>query len=403
MQLELIGFDEAFKKVIERIRDYGTEEVTLKKAHGRILAEDIVADRDFPPFDRATKDGIAILYEAFEQGRREFEISGVAAAGTPVQVLNDPVNCLEIMTGATVPYDSDTVVMYEDIEVDLGIARLKSAPVKGQNIHNKGSDCPKGTVLLKAPRYISPADIGIMASVGKSHVKVKRVPRVAVISTGNELVDLDREPLPHQIRRSNAYVLYAALKEKGITPLLLHLADDKDIIRQKLAFATETMDVLLLSGGVSMGKFDFIPRVMDQLGVEKIFHGVRQRPGKPFWFGSHRTSDCLIFSFPGNPVSTTTNYFVYFHSWLLATMGLPPEETAVHLGETLEIPGSFTRLIQVRAQWEQGVLVAYPIVGNGSGDITTLSECDGVICLQPSEIPYAKGSVVPLVPIRKMI
>ncbi len=396
----MIRYVEALEKVCAETRDYGIETVPIKDCAGRVLAEDILADRDFPPFDRATKDGITIKFEAFEHGRKAFEVTKVLAAGTPAAVLEDQETCMEIMTGAVVPYDADTVVMYEEVEIDQGIATLKSAPKKGQNIHYRGSDIRKGQVLLPANSKITSAAIGILASVGKSGIKVKKLPRVAVISTGNELVEIDTIPESHQIRRSNTYSLHSALLQEGIEPMLLHLKDDKDMIMQKLAYVVDELDVILLSGGVSKGKYDYLPEVFKNIGVQKIFHGVLQRPGKPFWFGKDEEKGTLVFSFPGNPVSTFVNYHLYFKTWLNYSLGLNLEHMTVLLDTSHQFSGNLTRFPLVRLQWDKGLPKAVPVSSSGSGDLVSLAEADGILQLDPREAGYSKGEVVPFYPLK---
>ena len=398
----MISFNDAFKSVMDHPASFGAETVNIKDAATRVLAEDVYTDRDYPPFNRATKDGIAINYSAFEAGRREFEIKGVIAAGTAVTQLSNQDSCMEIMTGAVVPYDADTVVMYEHLDIEHGIASLTKEPVRGQNIHLKGSDEQRKTRVIAAGTKISAAEIGVLATIGKESVLVQRLPKVSVISTGNELVDLSTDPLPHQIRRSNSYSLNAALASEKISPLLLHLKDDPDIIRQKLQFAIEEMEVLLLSGGVSKGKFDYIPRILEELGVEKIFHGVKQRPGKPFWFGMHPISGTRIFSFPGNPVSTFVNYHVYFRNWLRKSLGLPMDQFQVFLREQISAEGDLTRFIRVKVYWEGGRMMANIVTGNGSGDLLSLASSDGFIRLEPRSRSYKPLEAVPFIPTRSL-
>ena len=398
----MISFQEASNLVRAHIRQYGIKNVRLTEAHGQVLASDVYADRDFPPFDRATKDGIVVRFSALEKGRLDFEIDGVVAAGEPAAMLSDEHLCMEIMTGAVIPYDADTVIMYEDIQIAHGIARLNYLPQKGQNIHRRGSDRRKGELLLREGRRIDTAAIGILAAVGMGEVPVKKLPRVAVISTGDELVEVGVNPQPHQVRRSNAHQLFGALREEGIHPLLLHVADDIDMIRQKLAYALEAMDVLVLSGGVSKGKFDYIPQVLEELGVEQVFHKVLQRPGKPFWFGKHRRSATLVFSFPGNPVSTFCCYYRYFRDWLYTSLGLPIKEFPVFLNETINPSRDLTIMVNVRLSCEDGYLRVSQVPANGSGDLTALAGADGLIYLAPREQPYVKGEVVPFIPTRSL-
>ncbi len=393
----MISFNEAQNLVLSQARDYGTEQVDLVKSAGRYLAEDILADRDFPPFNRATKDGIAIKYDAVENGRLSFEIKGVLPAGQPTIAFVETESCIEIMTGAVVPFETDTVIMYEDVIIKDDIASLKKIPVRGQNIHRRGSDHNKGDILLKKNSKITAAEMGILATVGKNKVLVHKLPSVAVISTGNELVDIDKQPLLHQIRRSNTYAVYGALQELGITPMLLHIADDIDLLRQKLAYVIDEMDVLILSGGVSKGKFDFLPQVLSELGVENIFHRVAQRPGKPFWFGSDAQAQTLVFSFPGNPVSTFFNFYLYFKPWFLKSYGVPMPKTQLILANTLENSSNLAVFVGVETSITEGRVIASSVEGNGSGDLVNLSKIDGFVQLDPGPQTFTEGTLVPFI------
>ena len=390
----MITFDEAYKNVLQHTLDLGVETVELLRSNGRVLAEDILADRDFPPFDRATKDGIAINYTAIARGVRDFRIEAVVSAGMPQQKLNDTNNCMEIMTGAVVPENADTVIMYEHLDIKNGVATLRNEVSKGQDIHRKGSDVISGTVLLDKNLRIGAAEIGVLAAVGKSEVIVKKLPKVCVISTGNELVEVAETPLPHQIRKSNTVSLFTALQEKHIEAERIHLQDDKESIRAALSHILKTNDVVLLSGGVSKGKFDFIPEVMESLKVKKVFHRVAQRPGKPFWFGVQEAQKTVVFSFPGNPVSTFANYHIYFLPWLSKTLGLAQIKKQVLLQEAIEVNPPLTRFIQVKMENKKGVLWATKVRENGSGDLTSLAHSDGFICLRPRETAYKKGESV---------
>ena len=259
----MIHFDDAYAKVLGCSADFGYEEIPLSQSNGRVLAEDILADRDFPPFDRATKDGIALNYTAIEKGLDRLAIAAVISAGMPQATLDHTDHCVEIMTGAVIPHNADTVIMYEQLDIVDGMATLSQKPTQGQNIHRKGSDVVMGSVLLEKGTRINAAGIGVLASVGKSKVRVKRVPKICVISTGNELVDIDELPLPHQIRKSNSLSLVATLENEHIMADTLHLVDDQEAIQEALAKALDLYDVLLLSGGVSKGKFDFIPDALN--------------------------------------------------------------------------------------------------------------------------------------------
>ena len=399
----MISFDEAYKKVLALPAEFGNELVSLNEATGRVLAEVVYADRDYPPFDRSTKDGIAIKFEAYEQGLEQFNVLETLAAGSPKAELIDPESCMEIMTGAVIPEGADTVVMYEDLIIEEGIARIDKQPVKGQNIHRQGSDEKQGSEVLSAGKLVNSAEVGVLATVGKTELLVKKLPKVMVLSTGNELVDIGELPLEHQIRKSNSHTLKASLQQEGIVPELAHLPDEPDAIRFKIKDALLKNNVLLLSGGVSKGKFDYIPETMSELGVEKIFHGVWQRPGKPFWFGIHRSFETWIFSFPGNPVSTFVNYHVYFKNWLKASLGLPIPQLNVFLLDGIPADKKLTRFLRVKTSLQQGRLTAKLVTGNGSGDLISLCDSDGFIRLDPTEQAYSTDELVPFVPSRPIV
>ena len=398
----MISIEDAYSKVLSYSRPYGTEEVSLEMANGRILDEAVFADRDFPPFDRATKDGIAINFNGLKRGN-QFKVSGVIAAGTPRQELKNDNCCFEIMTGAVIPTNSDTVVMYEDIEISEGVATIQKTPQKGADIHFQGSDKKVGSLVLNKNNRVSPAEIGVLASVGKAKVMVKKLPRITVVSTGNELVNVYEVPLPYQIRKSNIYSVFAALTEEGFIPKLLHIPDDKKIIQSELLKVLEESDVLILSGGVSKGKYDFVPDALIAVGVKKVFHGVLQQPGKPFWFGVQESTQKIIFSFPGNPVSTFVNYHQYFKNWLYASLELPVPEFTVILNEEKHVLGSLSKFFRVKTTINDGKLTAFFVHENGSGDLTCLAESDGFIRLLPREKAYLKGESVPFIPTRRII
>lgn len=396
----MITYTEALEKVLGHQLGLGSEYVPLLESTGRFLDEPVYADRDFPPFNRATKDGIAINFKVIENKVKDVPVEGMASAGMEQQTLHNLYGCMEVMTGAMVPKNADTVVMYEHISIVDGVATINKEVTKGQNIHYKGSDQSKGVKILSSGIRINPAEIGVMASVGKSEVLVKKLPKVCAISTGNELVDVHIKPEPHQIRKSNGITILSALSDLGIQGSSLHLPDDKERIEKGLEKALKENDVLLLSGGVSKGKFDFIPEVMEALGVEKIFYRVAQRPGKPFWFGMQQELKTVVFSFPGNPVSTFANYHVYFLPWLYSSYDIPLEKKWAKLSVELSIAPPLTRFIQVKKEWRDGCLWADPVVENGSGDLTSLSRSDGLICLEPKTHNYQVGELVPFVSIR---
>lgn len=380
----MISFEAAFQKVLDHPFELGDENVTLVQSTGRILAEDIRADRDFPPFDRSTKDGIAINFSAIEKGIERFKVEEILSAGMAQQTLSADTNCFEIMTGAVLPKNADCIIMYEETDIKNGWATISKTQNKGQNIHAQGSDKKAGAILVEKGIKITAAVIGVLAAVGKSEVLVKKLPKICVISTGNELVEVYQMPLPHQIRKSNTLSLTAALKKANIIPTQLHLADDRQSIERELRKALSENDVLMLSGGVSKGKFDFIPDALEALGIEKIFHNVAQRPGKPFWFGIQEEKKKVVFAFPGNPVSTFANYHVYFLAWLAKSLGIEIENRSVILDESVRPHPTLTLFLQVRTEWRKASLFGKLVQGNGSGDLVGLIQANGFICV-PSQ------------------
>jgi len=268
----------------------GTETIPIQEAAGRILAEPVVADRDFPPFNRVAMDGIAINTKTYASGQKSYVIESVHPAGNPAITLQNKLNCIEVMTGAVLPHGTDAVVRYEDVEVKANVAIIHAAQVSvGMNIHPQAQDAKKGEVLLQPGLIITPAEVALLAAVGKGTVQVNAFPKTAIVSSGDELVEVQAIPQPHQVRRSNAYALQAAIRQAGGKAGLVHLADKKEDATRILGELLQQVDVLILSGGVSKGKFDVIPEALTALGVEKKFHQVSQRPGKPFWFASRQT------------------------------------------------------------------------------------------------------------------
>lgn len=395
--MKLITVKEALEIVVNNSGNFEIEEVDFLNASGRVLRERIFADRDFPPFDKVSMDGIAISSEAFNNGQRTFKIEGIQAAGSPQLMLQNPSNCMEAMTGAVLPKNTDAVIQYELLTIENGIAKVNLETVKSfQNIHLKGTDKKQGDLLINENTFISPAEIGIFATVGKTTVKVEKQPKVMVISTGNELVEVGEIPADHQIRRSNVFTLVSLLENLKIKAETLHILDDKKVLLTKIKSLLENYDVLIFSGAVSKGKFDFIPEVLDQLGVKKLFHEVKQRPGKPFWFGI--INNKVIFAFPGNPVSTFVNCLKYFYPWYYKSGGMNFEnKQQAILSEDFYFKPEMTYFLQVKLNQVEGKLMATPISGKGSGDLANLADADAFLELPDNRSNFTKGEVFPVI------
>ena len=392
----MISVEKALQLVLNATQDFGVEEIPFIKSVGRILKEEIVADRDFPPFNRVAMDGIAIEYSVFKNGQRTFEIEGIQAAGSEQITLKNKENCIEVMTGAVLPNNANTVIRYEDVTIENGVATINIDEInEEQNVHHKGKDGKVGDVLISENMKISAAEIGVLATVGKSFVKVTKQPKVMIISTGDELVGVDEIPLEHQIRRSNVFTLVSLLERLNISSETAHITDDKPILKSKIKNYLQEYDVLLFSGAVSKGKFDFLPEVFDELGVEKLFHKVAQRPGKPFWFG--QTENCKLFAFPGNPISTFVNCLAYFYPWYYKSVNLKVEQETAILAENVSFKPDLVYFLQVKLSAKNGNLIATPIQGNGSGDLASLVHADAFIQLPNDKSEFKSGEVFKII------
>ena len=402
--MSLTTVKEALEIVVNNSQNFGIEKVDFLNSCGRILKENIFADRDFPPFGRVSMDGIAISSEAFNNGQRKFNIEGIQAAGSAQLTLQNTSNCMEAMTGAVLPKNTDAVIQYELLTIENGTATINLDALKSfQNIHLKGTDKKQGDLLIKENTLISPAEIGVFATVGKSTVKVAKQPKVIIVSTGNELVEVGEIPADHQIRRSNVFTMVSLLEKLHIKADTLHILDDREVLLTKIESLLNNYDVLVFSGAVSKGKFDFIPEVLNELGVEKLFHEVKQRPGKPFWFGrkvytERSRSETTIFALPGNPVSTFVNCIKYFNPWYCKSVGLNFEnKQQAILSEDFYFKPELTYFLQVKLSQVEGKLMATPISGKGSGDLANLAEADAFLELPDNRSNFTKGEVFPVI------
>ena len=393
----MIDVKEALKIIKNNLGSFGKELIPLSNSIGRVLKEEWHTDRPLPPYNRVSMDGIAISYADFEQGQRTYVIEGIAAAGDPQKERIQNGSCCEIMTGAILPIGSATEIRYEDLSIDNKQATVNLEEItKNKNVHFKGSDRTLGELVAQQNTIISSAEIGLGASIGKSQVLVGELPKAIVISTGNELVPINQKPLAHQIRKSNVYRISTALNSLGIACDTAHLNDDREQIKSKMQDYLNEYDVILLSGGVSKGKFDFLPEVLDELGAEKLFHRIAQRPGKPFWFG--RRNKCTIFAFPGNPVSSFVCMHRYFVEWLGHSLGTPLRKmTYAILTDEVHFKPDLTYFLEVKiSSSPNGQLLAKPKKGNGSGDLANLVEADAVIELPRGKNVYTRGEVYPI-------
>ena len=376
------------------------ESLPLVQCAGGVLRENIYAERDQPPFDRVAMDGIALDSHAVAAGCRSFRVQATQAAGDPPLTLAAPGACIEVMTGAVLPLGCDSVVAVEEIISSGGEAALAAAlrVEPWHNVHRRGSDTRQGTLLVSTGTRLHAPEVAIAAAAGMARIRISSQPMLVVISTGNELIEPGEPVLAHQVRRSNAYAIVSALREHGFQRVADdHVQDDAEELRERLRFHLETHDVLVLSGGVSMGRFDLVPQVLEELGVRTIFHKVAQRPGKPLWFGMAPTG-AAVFGLPGNPVSTLVCLARYVLPALLASLGQsPPAPERLALGAPVTVNPPLTYFMPVRIEQDDwGRPWAMPAPTNGSGDFTALAGTDGFVELPPGPNTYKKGFVTRL-------
>lgn len=353
---------------------------------GNLTVDSIIADRDYPSFHRVMMDGIALSFQTYAQGQRKFQIAGICPAGQPQQKLSNSSDCMEVMTGAPLPEGADLVVPYEHLSVIDGIAEISFEQERRpmDHVHLMGSDFRKGDQLLPAGSPLHGPHQGIAASVGVLNPPLLGRAKILIISTGDELVPVAQQPLPHQMRRSNVYALQTSLQLHGYQNITLsHLKDDENEIAAHYQEHAGQYDLMIYSGGVSMGKFDYLPRVWQKAGVEEHFHGVRQKPGKPLWFGVDAKNRTAVLGLPGNPVSS----LICLHRYLLSR-----KDVYVQLGEDITFKPELTQFTPAKLEFScNGTLIAHPLKIKNSGEFSALAGSDGFIELPAQQIHFQKG------------
>jgi len=384
-----------------------TEILGLPHALGRVLGRPVLADRDQPPFDRSTRDGYA-CYAADLRGGEPLTVTGQIRAGDPIEqprVKLAPGHAVEIMTGAPVPAGADHVVMFEHVERDEETDSIRPirrngeshAPASGGNIVPAGAEARKGDIILHAGTRLVPAHIAAAAACGASMVHVYAPPRVSILASGDELVDLDSVPLPHQIRNSNSYSLAAQVTAGGGQPARLPLVrDDPGHLQSAIRMAMDS-DLLLISGGVSMGKYDFAAESLLALGAEFFFTGALIQPGKPVIFGRlpHASGMKYFFALPGNPVSTMVTFALFVHPLLCALAGddnTVPRFALAKLGADVSVQAGLTRFLPaILAGGTEPE--ATPVEWQGSGDLANTAAANCFLVVPPDRDSLAAGEI----------
>jgi molybdopterin molybdotransferase len=389
---------EARQHIDAHLPTFSTIACPLDKCAGRILREPLIADRPLPPFNRSMMDGYALRATDI-QTTDTFCITVQAPAGTPAQMIgNELGNCAEIMTGAVVPSDADCVVPYE-VTKKLSDGRIRlinpSDHTTGNCIHFLGSDHAAGKVLLPEHVRLGSREIAVAATCGYATLQVTKMPSISIVSTGDELVDVDAQPKAHQIRRSNDLSIKTALTKAQLnTKNCTHLPDDPSISKTQLADLIETNTIVIISGGISMGKKDYIPHTLDELGLQNHFHGVAQKPGKPFGFWSN--AHCAVFTLPGNPLST----LVALHHYVIPSIqqamcaSAPQRIRTVQLAKSVNARDDITVFLPIQLATNQ---TALDFPAQNSGDLVRILQSDGYIELPPTATKsYAAGEIFQL-------
>lgn len=398
-----IDVDLAERLIAEHMPSYPSATVPLDAAAGCVLRQTIVAERDQPPFDRATMDGIAISSTALP-ATRSFALAGIQAAGHAAQPLPDAGHCLEVMTGAVMPTGSDTVVPVERVEHEPDSNSMALAadyvPKPGQFVHKRASDHAHGATLLEPGVRLRGPELAILTAAGAAEVAVARWPRIAVVSTGDELVDVGQPISDYQIRSSNDRAIAGALAQRGCTTATRsHLPDDPAALLPAIEQLHTDNEVIILSGGVSMGKYDYIPGILKRLGVRVVFHKILQRPGLPMWFGISAAGK-PVFALPGNPVSTLVCLTRFVLPALEQSLGLAARATpTVILQHDIEFTPDLCWLLPVQLECDAaGRQVARPQPTNTSGDFIGLAGTAGFVELPRGADHFSAGSTARFFP-----
>ncbi len=386
----MITFEKAFEIVMNSAFETESETISFIDSGGRILAERIISDVEMPPFNRSAVDGYACHRKDLDN---ELEVLEVIAAGQVPDKIPGECQCSKIMTGAIVPDSCDIVIMVEDtVILPSGRVRFTGTNPK-MNISLRGEDVRIGDVVLKSRKIIKPQDVAVMATVGHTKVIVKKVPVVGIISTGDELVEPSDVPDFSQIRNSNSYQLLAQVRRAGGAGRYWGIAPDNEIITYELIQkAINESDIVIITGGVSMGDFDFVPAVLKRAGVELLFEQVNVQPGKPTIFGTH--SRALVFGLPGNPVSSFIQFETLVRPLICRMMGYlwkSPEQK-------LPMAVRYERKSSARMGWIPVLITenieVEPVDYHGSAHISSIPDADGIISVKSGIKIIEKGEMV---------
>lgn len=403
--MQVITFNEALNATQQYASGLSPSEpklVSLLDGAGLALAEDLVADRDFPPFPRATRDGYAVRAEDVANVPAKLRCIGEIKAGASEAhslITVTPGEAVEVMTGAPVPSGANAVVMVEYTEQKGNSVTVKKAVAAGENVVATGSEARQGAVMVLRGARVNHVAVAIAAAVGRAEVAIHRRPRVAVLATGDELVDINFAPGTNEIRNSNSYSLAAQIHEAGGDPLILPVARDDAAELEVLIGKGAECDLLLLSGGVSMGKYDLVEQALAKLGAKFFFTGVLIQPGKPLVFGelrgSHKTTP--LFGLPGNPVSTMVTFQLFVKPVLDALAGARrqgPLFSQARLKSDFRVKTGLTRFLPARLDGTHEQPQVELVKWQGSGDLMAIAQANCYIVVPPDREQFPAGESI---------
>jgi molybdopterin molybdotransferase len=393
----MISADQALKIVVDNVAPLGIERTSIVDALGRLLAEEIRAPRDIPGFDNSAMDGYAVraadVAAASETNPVRLTVLETVAAGMMPAVQVDPGQTVRTMTGAPLAAGADAIVPVERTR-GTGPAVEILAPADARAfIRPRGEDLKRDHLVLSPGKTLGASDLGMLASLNRAMVDVYRRPHVAIVATGDELVDVDQVPTGAQVVNSSAYALAGAIREAGGEPVMLKVARDRpEEVRQRLAEAL-AFDVVLSTGGVSVGQFDHVKVVLDELGLRKLFHGVAQKPGRPLKFGT--IGGRPIFGLPGNPVSTMVCFYLYVRPALMrmggrSALGLP--RLTVRCAVNIPVVTNLTEFVRVTLERRDREFYATPTGNQGSGILSSLSRAHALLIGPASDTLLKAGT-----------
>lgn len=399
----MITVDEALASILAKIQPKGLEKVSITEALGRVLAEDITARRDNPPLDNSAMDGYAVIAADIQSATPEspvkLELVGEVAAGSIGQVTLKNQQAIRIMTGAPIPPGADAVLMQEDTDKNGASILAKDKATVGENIRLAGEDVKTGDVVVPKGGVITPAHVGMMAVCGRSSVAVGQRPTVAILSTGDEIVDLDQMPEGSQIYNSNGYMLMAQVRSAGGMPRYMGIAkDDEQDLLEKFEWALES-DIVISSGGVSVGDYDLVKASLKKMGNEMVFWKVAMKPGKPLAFG--RIGSTPVFGLPGNPVSSFVSFEQFVRPSIKKMMGardLSPQTVQATLTETIRKKTDRVHFMSAVVSWDSGDYTVTPAEQQGSGVLKSTVAANGLLVfpLEASELKQGERVTVQL-------